>query len=115
MVPMAATADYGPDPSAGLDVSWAQRACELYEKGDVRTAHAEIGREHMELFHAVISQAIRDPDLPRPGDPQWERFLARLQADVEESLGRPLDSPPPPTVTVTLTEGFGVEGSDPGK
>jgi hypothetical protein len=115
MVPMAATADDDPEPLAGVDVSWAQRASELYEKGDVRTAHAEIGPEHMELLHAVITEAIRDPDLPRPGDPQWERFLAGLQADVEESLGRALDSPPPPTVTVTLTEGHGAEGSGPWK
>ena len=50
----------------------------------------------MELFHAAISEAVRDPDLPRPGDPLWERFLARVQADVEQSLGRPLDSPRPP-------------------
>jgi hypothetical protein len=91
MVPMAATADDGPDPLTGVDVSWARRARELYEQGDVRTAHTEIGREHMELFHAAISEAVRDPELPRPGDPEWERFLARLQADVEESLGRPLE------------------------
>jgi hypothetical protein len=115
MVPMAATADDGPDPLAGRDVSWARRARELYGKGDVRTAHAEIGREHMELFHVVISEAVRDPDLPRPGEPEWERFLAGLQADVEESLGRPLDSPPPRTVTVTLTEGHSAEGSGPCK
>lgn len=111
---MAATADEGSDPLAGVDVSWAQRARELYEQGDVWTAHAEIGPEHMELFHAVISEAVRDPGLPRPGDPEWERFLARMQADVEESLGRPLDSPPP-TVTVTVTEGYGAEGFDPWK
>jgi hypothetical protein len=114
MVPMAATADDGLDPLTGVDVSWAQRARELYEQGDVRTAHAEIGREHMELFHAVISESVRDPELPRPGDPEWERFLARMQADVEESLGRPLDSPPP-AVTVTLTESYGAEGIDPWK
>jgi hypothetical protein len=98
-----------------MDVSWARRARELYEQGDVRTAHAEIGPKHMELFHAVISEAVRDPKLPRPGDSQWERFLARLQADVEESLGRPLDSLPPPTVTVTLTKGDGAEAFDPWK
>ena len=69
----------------------------------------------MELFHAAISEAVRDPDLPRPGDPRWERFLARVQADVERSLGRPLDSPPPPTVTVTLTQGYNAEGSRPRK
>ena len=115
MVSMAGTADDGPDPLAGVDVSWARRACELYEQGDVRTAHAEIGREHMELFHAAISEAVRDPDLPRPGDPGWERFLARLQADVEQSFGRLLDSPPPPTVTATLTQGYSAEGSRPRK
>ena len=112
---MATTADDGPDPLAGVDVSWAQRASELYEKSDVRTAHAEIGREHMQLFHAAISEAVRDPDLPRPGDPQWVRFLAGLQADVEESLGRPLDSPQPPTVTVALTEGYRAKESGPCK
>jgi hypothetical protein len=115
MVSMTATADDNPDPLAGADMSWAQRARELYEQGDVRTAHAEVGPEHMELFHAVISQAVRDPDLPRPGDPEWERFLAGLQANMEESLGRPLDSPPPPTVTATLTKGYGAEEFDPWK
>src|SRR5215469_15304119 len=94
MVHMAAKADDGPDRLTLVDMSWARRARELYEQGDVRTAHAEIGREHMELFHAVISEAVRDPELHRPGDPEWENFLAQLQADVEGSLGRPLDSPP---------------------
>ena len=111
---MAATADDSPDCLTRVDVRWARRARELYEQGDVRAAHAEIGREHMELFHAVLSEAVRDPELPRPGDPEWEPFLARLQADVEESLGRPLDSRPP-TVTVTLTKGDGAEAFDPWK
>jgi hypothetical protein len=75
MVPMAATADDGPDPIASVDVSWARRARELYGKGDVRTALAEIGREHMELFHAVISEAVRDPDLPAAG--RWTERLSR--------------------------------------
>lgn len=111
---MGSAADDSPDSLTGVDMSWARRARELYEQGDVRTAHVEIGREHMELFHAVISKVVRDPELPRPGDPEWERFLARLQADVEESLGRPLDSRPP-TVTVTLTKGDGAEAFDPWK
>jgi hypothetical protein len=96
------------------DVSWAARALELYKKTDVKTALAEIGPEHMQLFHNAMGEAAANPALPQPGDPDWEYFLSYLQAGAEERLGSPLDSPQPDTgTTVTLTEVYGDERTRP--